>query len=293
MASLVSSDSEAESKDSESSSDSEEPAIETRGKGKISQYEKQRLKRIEENRARMEALGLGKMTASLMGSISKAHKKVADKKGKKKVGAHAEEDDEYKPSEGEEDENDNGGDGFSKSVSNKYSPWCLIQSKIKKSTPKKGAPNNQPVSESDFMNDDDALMQAIALSLQDSAGFLDVSKAPNKSAGAHITGENHREKKVDSSTAEGTGKRKRKQSIRNRVQMTEDEFILHFFQFDEAGKGSISVRDLRRVAAAHDFLWSDEELGDMIHCFDVDGDGKVITKKNLSFPFLLILYFLL
>ncbi|XP_031127837.1 centrin-2-like isoform X2 [Ipomoea triloba] len=272
MASLVSSD-------SESSSDSEEPAIETRGKGKISQYEKQRLKRIEENRARMEALGLGKMTASLMGSISKAHKKVADKKGKKKVGAHAEEDDEYKPSEGEEgfsssaeeDENDNGGDGFSKSVSNK----C----KIKKSTPKKGAPNNQPVSESDFMNDDDALMQAIALSLQDSAGFLDVSKAPNKSAGAHITGENHREKKVDSSTPEGTGKRKRKQSIRNRVQMTEDEFILHFFQFDEAGKGSISVRDLRRVAAAHDFLWSDEELGDMIHCFDVDGDGKLSLEE--------------
>ncbi|XP_019161061.1 PREDICTED: centrin-2 [Ipomoea nil] len=273
MASLVSSDSEAESKDSESSSDSEEPAIETRGKGKISHYEKQRLKRIEENRARMEALGLRKMTASLMGSISKAQKKVGDKKGKKKVGA--EEDDEYKPSEGEEglsspgeeDENDNGGDGFSKSVSNK--------SKIKKSTPKKGASNNQPVSESDFMNDDDALMQAIALSLQDSAGFLDVSKAPNKSAGAHITGENHREKKVDSSTPEGTGKRKRKQSIRNRVQMTEDEFILHFFQFDEAGKGSISVRDLRRVAAAHDFLWSDEELGDMIHCFDVDGDGKL------------------
>lgn len=43
------------------------------------------------------------------------------------------------------------------------------------------------------------------------------------------------------------------------------------------------MRDLRRVAAAHDFLWSDEELGDMIHCFDVDGDGKVITKKIFHF----------
>nr|GLL25595.1 centrin-2 [Ipomoea trifida] len=228
------------------------------------------------------------MTASLMGSISKAHKKVADKKGKKKVGAHAEEDDEYKPSEGEEgfsssaeeDENDNGGDGFSKSVSNK--------SKIKKSTPKKGAPNNQPVSESDFMNDDDALMQAIALSLQDSAGFLDVSKAPNKSAGAHITGENHREKKVDSSTAEGTGKRKRKQSIRNRVQMTEDEFILHFFQFDDRtfafaynnSVGFLATDQLRLTHCRgrkreHEY----EELGDMIHCFDVDGDGKLSLEE--------------
>lgn len=136
MPNLVSSDSEAESKDSESSSDSEEPAIETRGKGKISHYEKQRLKRIEENRARMEALGLRKMAASLMGSVPKVQKEVAEKKGKKKVGA--EEDDEYKPSEGEEslnssgeeDENDNGSDGFSKSVPNKvlnnfWVIWCM------------------------------------------------------------------------------------------------------------------------------------------------------------------------
>lgn len=56
-------------------------------------------------------------------------------------------------------------------------------------------------------------MQAIVLSLQDSAGFVDVNKAPNESAGAHITGEKHKEKKVDSSTLEGTGKRKRKQSV--------------------------------------------------------------------------------
>ncbi|KAE8734472.1 hypothetical protein F3Y22_tig00000764pilonHSYRG00117 [Hibiscus syriacus] len=61
----------------------------------------------------------------------------------------------------------------------------------------------------------------------------------------------------------------------SRTQMTEDEMVVHFFQFDEAGKGSISTRDLRRVAIAHDFIWTDEELTDMIHCFDTDGDGKL------------------
>lgn len=57
--------------------------------------------------------------------------------------------------------------------------------------------------------------------------------------------------------------------------MTEDELILHFFQFDEVGQGSITLRDLRRVAAAHDFTWSDQEMADMVHIFDGDGDGKL------------------
>lgn len=46
----------------------------------------------------------------------------------------------------------------------------------------------------------------------------------------------------------------------------------------EAGKGSISLRDLRRVAASHDFTWSDEEMAKMIHCFDSNGDGKVLVS---------------
>lgn len=57
--------------------------------------------------------------------------------------------------------------------------------------------------------------------------------------------------------------------------MTEDEFVIHFFQFDEAGKGGISLRDLKRLAAAHDFTWTDKEMADMICCFDSDGDGKL------------------
>lgn len=43
----------------------------------------------------------------------------------------------------------------------------------------------------------------------------------------------------------------------------------------EAGKGTLNVRDIQRAATAHDFLWTDKELVDMIRCFDSDGDGKV------------------
>ena len=41
------------------------------------------------------------------------------------------------------------------------------------------------------------------------------------------------------------------------------------------------MRDLRRVAIAHDFMWTDKELSDMIHCFDSGGDGKVSTFFQL------------
>ncbi|KAF5186997.1 calmodulin-like protein [Thalictrum thalictroides] len=43
----------------------------------------------------------------------------------------------------------------------------------------------------------------------------------------------------------------------------------------EAGKGGITVKDLRRVAIDHDFIWSDKEINDMVHLFDSDGDGKL------------------
>lgn len=48
-----------------------------------------------------------------------------------------------------------------------------------------------------------------------------------------------------------------------------------YYWHADAGKGSVSLRDLQRVSVAHDFIWTDDELFDMIHCFDSDGDGKV------------------
>lgn len=51
--------------------------------------------------------------------------------------------------------------------------------------------------------------------------------------------------------------------------------FLLFAMLAESEKGGLSLADLRRVAIANDFTWSEDELADMIHCFDSNGDGKV------------------
>ncbi|XP_049380672.1 uncharacterized protein LOC125845233 isoform X3 [Solanum stenotomum] len=244
------SDSETE----ETNSDSEESPAEPQRTGKLTDYEKQRMKRIEENRARMKAMGLHKMATSLMGASPKPQKKDKDRKGKKKV---VDEDEDYEPAQSE-DEDDDGN-------------FEVPKSQLKK---------------------------AIALSLQDSAGFLNLAnKVPMQGTDADSTKKDSNEKaflkKVSNEKAslkkasnekdvgtcnqeDVTGKRKRKQQqARNREQMTEDDLIMHFFQFDEAGKGSISFRDLQKMVVSHDFTWSDEDLANMIRCFDSSGDGKL------------------
>ncbi|CAN4125874.1 unnamed protein product [Withania somnifera] len=288
MAKPNTSDSETEERNSGSSSDSEESPAEPQRTGKLTEYEKQRMKRIEENRARMEAMGLHKMASSLMGSSQKTQKKGKDRKGKKKV---VDEDEDYEPALSEDLSCDTGEEDDEVSKSH------LKKSKKKLQTPKKRISNTMGRTDTDFVNDDVALMQAIALSLQDSAGFLNLAnKVPMQGADADSTNKDNKGKaslkKVSNEKAslkkasnekevgtinqeDATGKRKRKQQTRNRVQMTEDDLIMHFFQFDEAGKGNISFRDLQRMAVSHDFTWSDEDMANMIRCFDSDGDGKL------------------
>ncbi|XP_049380665.1 uncharacterized protein LOC125845233 isoform X2 [Solanum stenotomum] len=275
------SDSETE----ETNSDSEESPAEPQRTGKLTDYEKQRMKRIEENRARMKAMGLHKMATSLMGASPKPQKKDKDRKGKKKV---VDEDEDYEPAQSE-DEDDDGNFEVPKSQ--------LKKSKKKIQTTQKRVSNTTVPTDMDFVDDDVALMQAIALSLQDSAGFLNLAnKVPMQGTDADSTKKDSNEKaflkKVSNEKAslkkasnekdvgtcnqeDVTGKRKRKQQARNREQMTEDDLIMHFFQFDEAGKGSISFRDLQKMVVSHDFTWSDEDLANMIRCFDSSGDGKL------------------
>ncbi|KAG5626949.1 hypothetical protein H5410_012167 [Solanum commersonii] len=273
------SDSETE----ETNSDSEESPAEPQRTGKLTDYEKQRMKRIEENRARMKAMGLHKMATSLMGASQKPQKKGKDRKGKKKV---VDEDEDYEPAQSEDEDDD--GD---------FEVSQLKKSKKKIQTTQKRVSNTTVPTDMDFVDDDVALMQAIALSLQDSAGFLNLAnKVPMQGTDADSTKKDSNEKaflkKVSNEKAslkkasnerdvgtcnqeDVTGKRKRKQQARNRVQMTEDDLIMHFFQFDEAGKGSISLRDLQKMVVSHDFTWSDEDLATMIRCFDSNGDGKL------------------
>ena len=53
----------------------------------------------------------------------------------------------------------------------------------------------------------------------------------------------------------------------------------------------ISVRDLERVAIAHDFTWTDKELADMIRCFDSDDDGKVWFLCTISSHIYMFFFF--
>ncbi|KAM5554796.1 uncharacterized protein ABKV19_022955 [Rosa sericea] len=220
--------------------------------GGVPEYEKQRQARIAHNRARMEALGLPKIASSLMGSAQNATKRK--RKGKAKV-LEEDDDDEYRPEEASSSEEEANDEDFE----DEKSPGAR-KKKNKGSKPKK-ARSRSSLSNSDYLDDDEALKQAIALSLQDSA-VSGVVKA------------NVNERKGENQIQQDSG-RKRKNSFASRLQMTEDELVLHFFQFDERCNGGISARDLERVVIAHDFMWTDKEVADMIHLFDSDGDAKL------------------
>lgn len=261
-----------ESKSTGTSSSDNEP--ETHEKTSTD-YEKQRQLRIADNKARMEALGLRSMAISLMGS-SKNTKQSKGKPRCKRVSVKEEEDDEYCPNDEEgEDEEDSGG-GFSdsdaefdeKRVNCKKSKAPSGKVKRKKMKSIKDVSLQKSTNITDFMDEDEALMQAIALSLKDSGEISGMHHCgPSQVSNAQIAST-----KIEKE--DNTRRRKRK-SLSSRVQMTADELIIHFCQFDEVGKGSITIRDLQRMAAIHDFTWTDKELADMIQCFDSDKDGKL------------------
>lgn len=73
----------------------------------ISEYEKQRLARIAENRARMEALGLPKIASSLMGSSPNTCRTSSKIKGKRKV---IDDDEDYRPNDNEDDHDEDDDD---------------------------------------------------------------------------------------------------------------------------------------------------------------------------------------
>ncbi|KAF6175380.1 hypothetical protein GIB67_036471 [Kingdonia uniflora] len=269
---------------SEKSSSDEHENCKIGGAVKVSEYEKQRLERIRENRERLEALGLRNLSFSLMGS----GKKQANPKGKAKKN----EDDEYVPTEGEErasasseddgdsdgkedeeDEFEVGNDGSSSSRGRKVEKGKNIRN-TKKMKKKLSVQNS--MNEPDFIDDDAAIEQAIALSLGKSSALSgSIHGGAPQNSRKDVANVNPREKKGrDRTQTNNEGKKRRKQNI-SRVGMTEDQVIFHFFNFDEAGKGNITLKDLQRVANTHDFPWTDTEMTDMIYCFDCDGDGKL------------------
>ncbi|XP_058766227.1 uncharacterized protein LOC131639788 [Vicia villosa] len=228
----------------------------------ISEYEEQRLRRIAENQARLKALGLPQMVSSLK---TLPQIKQLKKKGKEKV---EDDDEEYEPEN--EEERDTESDSSSERESEfenasgsrkrkAKSKSLKVKSRV---TGKKHGGNLKYVDE-----EEEAWMQAIALSLQKSA-------EPSVCSNTNVGNIGKAEKKETINIQEDK-ERKNKKSFISRLQMTEDELIVHFFQLDEAGKGTITIRDLERAAITHDFSWTDNELVDMIRCFDSDGDGRL------------------
>ncbi|KAI3967241.1 hypothetical protein MKW92_049792 [Papaver armeniacum] len=259
-----------------------------KGNDGMTEYEKQRLSRIQENRARLEALRLPNLAATLSSGSKGKIKQHEQKKGKVGKKSKMDDDDDYvQPSDDEEEirvssSYSTSGEDSDEEEFNQINKAGTGSSRSRRpkgkniQSPKRGKGKKQlrrkNISESDFICDEEkALMQAISLSLEGSEAVNQEPLRYSKTkADADIT-----KKKGGGKVKENDERRKRIKPNTSRVQMTEDQVIIHFFQFDEAGKGSITKRDLQRVATEHDFSWSDEEMAAMIHCFDSDGDGKL------------------
>ncbi|CAM8907217.1 unnamed protein product [Rhodiola kirilowii] len=257
---LPGSDSEADSRSEDHGTEADAMPV----RDTAAEYEEQRMRRIKENRERMEAMGLRNMASFL--------RPCEEKKSTRKLKGKAKLDEEYKPSDDDDDDDEEEDDD--EFVNDRPRKTEQVKKRTPKKTPKKVSVQNL-MDATEVMDEDEDLKLAIALSLREakniettrSAGEVNMKMKEDTASG----------KMGDARNPKDNGNRKRKKQLKmaSRVQMMEDEVILHFLQFDEAGKGGINIRDLRRMAYAHDFSWSDEEMADMIKYFDRDGDGKL------------------
>ncbi|XP_062226269.1 uncharacterized protein LOC133924649 [Phragmites australis] len=253
---------------------------EREGAQPMTDYEKQRLLRIRENEARLQALGLRGLAASpLLRNPSPAA--AAAKRRQKKRSAN--EDDEYIPSNesggeeesssesGQDDEMDRDSKSSSRSNAKGKKAKLFKSGKTSKSTARKVV-----TSFADFVDDDTALQQAIALSLAGSSErSVTTTGAETSSTGMEGSEGTLHKKNSKASIQDSAKNRKIKKLGKSRIQLTEDDVVVFFFSFDEVGKGYITPWDLERIATVNDFIWTDSEISNMIRCFDSDRDGKI------------------
>ncbi|KAL9234362.1 hypothetical protein vseg_009242 [Gypsophila vaccaria] len=251
-------------------------------------YEKQREATIAANKARIEALGLKNMANSLINCGKVANSTPKSKESvKKKKKKDAADDDEYEPDcDYDDDDDDDDGGRLSESSDDEDYEEEEEETFVRRNRKLSGKKVKNMKLQSDkqvsvsnladiaaFMDEDEALKQAIALSLKD-VGEISDSQHGRSSQSSKTRTASSKEKSRDQ-TREDNAKRKKQKLFTSRVQMTEDDLVIHFCQIDEVGKGAITLRDVERMAATHDFAWTDKELSDMIRCFDSDRDGKL------------------
>ncbi|KAG8082790.1 hypothetical protein GUJ93_ZPchr0014g46650 [Zizania palustris] len=226
----------------------------------MNDYEKERLKRIRENEARLRALGIRRLAAS---SLLRSPPPSAAGKGKRK-NLPTDADEEYLPSDGGEE----GEEEESSSTSEQDDEEDIKSSSRSRKKGKKKMLNSGKSSE--------ALQQAIALSLAESLeNSVAAMRAETSSTGMEGSDSTPCKKNDDVPIQDSAKIRKIKKQGKSRIQLTEDDVVAFFFSFDEVGKGYITPWDLERMATVHDFIWTDSEISKMIHCFDSDRDGKI------------------
>ncbi|KAK9742776.1 hypothetical protein RND81_03G196600 [Saponaria officinalis] len=271
---------DSESNDDDSISEEGSKTLEIESSATTTDYEKQRQARITANKARMDALGLRNIANSLMGTPQNSRKTRNSTLKSKKV---EDDDDEYEPNNGDNEDDQLSSSGDDEEFEEEEETFVR---RNRKSSAKKvknmKLKSNKQVCEvsmsnqtdnSVYMDEDEALKQAIALSLNDVGEISDLQHGGLSRKSSARTA-SCKEKSRDQIREDNTRSRKRK-LFTSRVQMTEDDLVIHFCQIDEVGKGSITLRDVERMAATHDFTWTDKELSDMIRCFDNDRDGKL------------------
>ncbi|CAL9232569.1 unnamed protein product [Arabidopsis halleri] len=239
---------ESDGESSVSGRESSSSGEESEPKGKISEYEKQRFSRIAENKARLDALGISKAAKALV-----APSPISKKRRVKRNSG--EEDDDYTPANADDDDEDDDDDD---DEDEEFLGNSTCKRKNKASASKRKVLSKKIVNTSDDEYDD--LDKAIALSLQDSVA-----------GGSRTTPT----KTMRNDKEAATLKKKKTPDLMSKMQMTQDELVIYFCLFDEAGKGFITLRDVAKMATVHDFTWTQEELQDMIRCFDMDKDGKL------------------
>ncbi|XP_037486350.1 general transcription factor IIF subunit 1-like [Triticum dicoccoides] len=270
----------------------------------LTEYEKQRLARIRENEARLQALGIRRLAASpLLNQPSSAAAAAAAGGGAKRKQKKRSDDadEEYLPSDGgggEEEEEEEGSSASDQDSEEEFKASSRSNQKGKaKKKMNLGSSSKSTVREegapfADFMDDDAALQQAIALSLAEpSKSSVTTTTEPSKSSVTTTTvaetssrgakGRKSTPCKNDNTTPvkDSAKNRKTKKQVRSRIQLSEDDVVAIFFSFDEAGKGYIAPWDLEKMANINDFIWTDFELSKMIHCFDSDKDGKISLEE--------------
>ncbi|KAK1684349.1 hypothetical protein QYE76_045197 [Lolium multiflorum] len=251
----------------------------------LTDYEKERLSRIRENEARLQALGIRRLAASpLLNQPSSAAAAAAAKRKQKKRSDDV--DEEYLPSDesGGEEEEENGEtssasdeyDGKETKASSRSRQKGKKKKLLNSGSSSKSTFREEGVPVTDFMDEDAALQQAIALSLAEpSQNSVTAIGAETSSAGVKGRRGTPCENKNNTPIQDSAKNRKTKKQVRSRIQLSEDDVVAFFFSFDEARKGHITPWDLERMANVNDFIWTDSEISKMIQCFDSDRDGKI------------------